>query len=237
MKNPAWTRDEHILALDFYMSHIQNIPGQDSKEVQDLSRVLNSLNSFLAHEKKENFRNPAGVYMKLMNFRRLDPSHSGVGLTHGNKDEAVVWNLYAHKQNELSKLANHIKQFAASDFRGTQEISDDEEGNEGQVLSRVHMYRERDKNLVSKKKLKVLQSNKNLLCEGCGFDFQEKYGLRGKDYIECHHIKPISELVVGETTKLSDLALLCSNCHRIVHRKKPWLSISELKELIKNNEQ
>jgi len=237
MKNPAWTRDEHILALDFYMSNIKSIPGKDSKEVQDLSRVLNSLNSFLDHEKKENFRNPTGVYMKLMNFRRFDPSHSGVGLTHGNKDEEVVWNLYAHNQVELSKLANHIKQFTSSDFIGTQEISDDEEGNEGQVLSRVHMYRERDKNLVSKKKLKVLHSNKNLICEGCGFDFQKKYGLRGKDYIECHHTKPISELVVGETTKLSDLSLLCSNCHRIVHRKKPWLSMSELKELVKKNEQ
>jgi 5-methylcytosine-specific restriction protein A len=232
VKNPAWTRDEHILALDFYLSNMPNIPGRESREIQELSRILNSLNSFLEHEKEVNFRNPSGVYMKLMNFRRFDPSYSGVGLAHGNKDEEVVWDLYVNKRTELSKLAEHIKQFSTSELKSIPEISEDEEGNEGQILSRVHRYRERDKTLVSKKKVKFLQENLKLFCEGCGFNFENKYGERGKDCIECHHTKPVSELTVGETTKLSELVLLCSNCHRIVHRKKPWLSITELKELI-----
>lgn len=154
MKNPAWTRDEHIIALDFYLSHMPTIPGRDSEEVQELSKVLNNLNSFLEHQKTEKFRNPSGVYMKLMNFRRFDPVYSGVGLAHWNKDEEVVWNLYAHKQEELSKLALHIKQFATPDAKDIPLIpnDDDEEGNEGRVLSRIHKYRERDRNLVSKKK-------------------------------------------------------------------------------------
>ena len=113
--------------------------------------------------------------------------------------------------------------------------SDEEEGNEGQVLSRVHRYRERDRKLVARKKEKFLQEHPRLVCQACGFNFQVQYGERGKDYIECHHTKPVSELSVGETTKLSDLILLCSNCHRIVHRRKPWLSIDELKQLIRNH--
>lgn len=238
MKNPPWTRDEHIIALDFYLTHLPVIPGKESKEVQELSRVLNSLNSFLDHEKTEKFRNPSGVYMKLMNFRRFDPSYTGVGLAHGNKDEEVVWNLYAHQPLELSKIASHIKQFATSE--GVQEVptipDDEEEGNEGQVLSRVHKYRERDRTLVSKKKTKFLKEHTRLFCQGCGFDFELRYGDRGKDYIECHHTKAVSELSVGETTKLSDLVLLCSNCHRMVHRRKPWLSIDELKQMVKSHE-
>lgn len=234
MKNPPWTRDEHIIALDFYLSHAPHIPGKHSPEVQELSRVLNGLNSFLDHQTTEKFRNPSGVYMKLMNFRRFDPSYTGVGLAHGNKDEEVVWNTYAHNREELTKIASHIKQFASSEgVNVAQSIPDDEEeGNEGQVLSRVHRYRERDRSLITKKKAKFLQSNPSLYCEGCGFDFSVKYGDRGRDFIECHHTKPVSELTVGETTKLSDLVLLCSNCHRIVHRKKPWLSIDELKQLV-----
>ena len=236
MKNPPWTRDEHIIALDFYLSHLPSIPGKDSSEVQELSKVLNNLNSFLDHQITEKFRNPSGVYMKLMNFRRFDPAYTGVGLAHGNKDEEVVWNLYANKPDELAKLAKHIKQFSTSETKGIPLISEDEEeGNEGQILSRVHRYRERDRTLVSKKKLKFLQENPKLFCQGCGFDFQNKYGDRGKDFIECHHTKPVSELSVGETTKLVDLVLLCSNCHRIVHRKKPWLTIDELKLLIVTN--
>ena len=238
MKNPPWTRDEHIIALDFYLTHLPVIPGKESKEVQELSRVLNSLNSFLDHEKTEKFRNPSGVYMKLMNFRRFYPSYTGVGLAHGNKDEEVVWNLYANQPVELSKIASHIKQFATGE--GVQEVptiqDDEEEGNEGQVLSRVHKYRERDRTLVSKKKTKFLKEHTRLFCQGCGFDFELRYGDRGKDYIECHHTKAVSELSVGETTKLSDLVLLCSNCHRMVHRRKPWLSIDELKQLVKSHE-
>jgi 5-methylcytosine-specific restriction protein A len=238
MKNPHWTRDEHIIALDFYLSHLPSIPGKDSSEVQELSKVLNNLNSFLDNQITEKFRNPSGVYMKLMNFRRFDPAYTGVGLAHGNKDEEVVWNLYAHKPDELAKLASHIKQFAASETKDIPENSDEEEeGNEGQILSRVHRYRERDRTLVSKKKNKFLQENPKLFCQGCGFDFQKKYGDRGKDFIECHHTKPVSELAVGETTKLADLVLLCSNCHRIVHRKKPWLTIAELKELVQTHDE
>ncbi len=237
MKNPPWTRDEHIIALDFYLAHLPVIPGKDSNEVKELSRVLNSLNSFLDHEKTEKFRNPSGVYMKLMNFRRFDPAYRGVGLAHGNKDEEVVWNLYAHQPSELSKIAEQIKQFASRE--SADEVpalaEDEEEGNEGQVLSRVHRYRERDRKLVAKKKEKFLKEHPRLVCQACGFNFEVQYGERGKDYIECHHTKPVSELSFGETTKLSDLILLCSNCHRIVHRRKPWLSIEELKQLIRKH--
>ena len=236
MKNPPWTRDEHIIALDFYLSHLPSIPGKDSSEIQELSKVLNNLNSFLDHQITEKFRNPSGVYMKLMNFRGIDPAYKGVGLAYGSKDEQVVWDLYANRPFELAKLAKHIKQFSTSETKDIPVISEDEEeGNEGQILSRVHRYRERDRTLVSKKKLKFLQENPKLFCQGCGFDFQNKYGDRGKDFIECHHTKPVSELSVGETTKLVDLVLLCSNCHRIVHRKKPWLTIDELKQLIVTN--
>jgi 5-methylcytosine-specific restriction protein A len=175
--------------------------------------------------------------MKLMNFRRFDPNYTGVGLAHGNKDEEVVWNLYAEKRSELTQIANQIKQFSTHGKLDLPAIQDDEEeGNEGQVLSRVHRFRERDRTLVAKKKTKYLNENSKLICQGCSFDFELKYGSRGKDYIECHHTKPVSELEVGEKTKLSDLVLLCSNCHRIVHRKKPWLSIDELKKLIQQNE-
>ena len=238
MKNPPWTRDEHILALDFYLKHLPVIPGKDSQEILELSQLLNNLNSFLEHEKTENFRNPSGVYMKLMNFRRFDPSYSGVGLAHGNKDEEVVWNLYAHQPAELSKIATHIKQFASTpQAHEIPAISEDEqEGDEGQVLSRIHRYRERDKTLVQKKKLKFLAEHSRLFCQCCGFDFEVTYGARGKDFIECHHTKPVSELSVGEKTRLTDLVLLCSNCHRIVHRKKPWLGIDELREIVQKHD-
>ncbi|WP_120239969.1 HNH endonuclease [Marinifilum flexuosum] len=70
----------------------------------------------------------------------------------------------------------------------------------------------------------------------CSFDFEEHYGLHGKDYIEVHHIKPLSS--IKEETKVNpktDMVVVCSNCHRMIHRKKnEVLSIEKLNELLSN---
>lgn len=65
----------------------------------------------------------------------------------------------------------------------------------------------------------------------CAFDFEQAYGDRGADYIEAHHKIPLSELTGETRTRPSDLAMLCANCHRMIHAKRPWLTINELKEL------
>lgn len=36
----------------------------------------------------------------------------------------------------------------------------------------------------------------------------------------------------GEKTNLNDIVMLCSNCHSMVHRKKPWLEKEELKLIL-----
>ena len=231
MRNPPWSRDEHIVALDFYLRHAPKIPGKDSKEVAQLSKLLNSIEGTISGERAESYRNAAGVYMKLMNFRRFDPTYGGVGLANGSKSEEVVWNLYSRKRDELAKLAEQITLLMPS---GTMQESlpaldpDEEEADEGQVLSRVHRFRERDRALVRKAKDKFLSTHGRVFCQACGFDFEKTYGSRGADFIECHHTKPVSQLEINGKTKLSDLVLLCSNCHRIVHRRRPWLSIEEL---------
>ncbi|WP_436850737.1 HNH endonuclease [Streptomyces avermitilis] len=60
-----------------------------------------------------------------------------------------------------------------------------------------------------------------MACEACGFDFEEVYGDRGAGYVECHHVGPLHEAGEGRT-KLSDLALICANCHLMIHRRAPW---------------
>jgi 5-methylcytosine-specific restriction enzyme A len=177
--------------------------------------------------------------MKLMNFRRFDPDHKGKGLQRGNKDEGVVWKLYASSPKKLRGVADNIRAMVSSDepLPPTNIISDDEEeAEEGQVLTRIHRYRERKDGMVKRKKKRVLKDNGTLSCEVCGFDFVKVYGERGEGFIECHHTKPVSELKVGEKTKSSDLSLLCSNCHRMIHQKRPWLSVEGLEQLLKSKQ-
>lgn len=73
-------------------------------------------------------------------------------------------------------------------------------------------------------------------CKICNFDFYESYGERGKDYIEVHHLKPVSSLI--ESTNVNpqnDMTVVCSNCHRMIHRdQNNVLSIEEMKKIVKN---
>ncbi|WP_405140686.1 HNH endonuclease [Sphaerisporangium sp. NBC_01403] len=51
-------------------------------------------------------------------------------------------------------------------------------------------------------------------------DFERPYGDCGAGYIECHHVIPLHQAGEG-LTKLADLALICANCHRMIHRRTP----------------
>lgn len=75
-------------------------------------------------------------------------------------------------------------------------------------------------------------------CKCCGFDFEKVYGERGKDFIEVHHIVPLADR--NEQIKPNpetDFVCLCSNCHRMIHRKKyEILSVEELIAIIEENQ-
>ncbi len=106
---------------------------------------------------------------------------------------------------------------------------------EGRGSLRQHIARERNSTFSKKAKEKYKREHGRIFCEVCGFDFEQVYGELGKDYIEAHHIKPISAMMEGEKTKIEDLVMVCSNCHRMLHRKRPWISKEKLTELIRQS--
>ena len=76
---------------------------------------------------------------------------------------------------------------------------------------------------------------KHLKCKVCGFDFVKVYGQLGAGYIEVHHKKSVSE---GEriTDLDNDLVMLCSNCHRMIHRgRNHMMTVEELRDIISSN--
>ena len=104
---------------------------------------------------------------------------------------------------------------------------------EGKKRMVNHIIRERNPRLRQQAINNFLIENKTLHCEACKFNFEKKYGIHGKDFIECHHTIPLSQMKQGHKTKSEDLVLLCSNCHRMVHRGKKWLSLDELRKILK----
>ena len=82
--------------------------------------------------------------------------------------------------------------------------------------------------------IKKIKTKLGYECMACGFDFAENYGEIGNEYIEAHHLKPISSLKEGESRTITekDFAVLCSNCHRMIHRFDDSSDIETLKRLV-----
>jgi hypothetical protein len=60
-----------------------------------------------------------------------------------------------------------------------------------------------------------------LICEvpSCGFDFSWRYGALGEGYAQVHHLVPLNKSSkTGRETKLEDLAIVCANCHVMIHK-------------------
>ena len=103
---------------------------------------------------------------------------------------------------------------------------------EGRVKYTLHKRRERNPRLIEAAKRRASQRNPELPCEVCGFSFLEAYGTAGADYIEAHHTLPVSQLRKEASTRVEDIVLVCSNCHRMLHRRRPWLTADRLKRLL-----
>ncbi|MEI7869675.1 MAG: HNH endonuclease [Candidatus Methylumidiphilus sp.] len=99
-------------------------------------------------------------------------------------------------------------------------------GDEGREQLKIHKRKERSAKLIKDFKAQLTDFS----CSICGFSFIEAYGELGHGFIEAHHIIPISKL--KEQTKMStnNLIAVCSNCHRMLHRKNPLLTAKELKK-------
>lgn len=106
---------------------------------------------------------------------------------------------------------------------------------EGNSVLAKHMRYERNSTFIQKIKKQALAENKMLNCQICGFSFFEKYGEIGEGFIEAHHNNPLSERDGKTKTRREDIILVCSNCHRMLHRGNPTFEIEELKQKINNN--
>ena len=71
-------------------------------------------------------------------------------------------------------------------------------------------------------------------CAVCEFDFEEKYGEIGKNFIHVHHLIEISTISEEyEIDPIKDLKPVCPNCHAMIHKKKPAYTIEEVKSFLK----
>ena len=138
-------------------------------------------------------------------------------------------------RNELLKLQGKSTSSTQTTADMTSLVNQDvdsilyEEYTEGGRMKKLTNVHERNPKL----RLAAIQHH-GTRCMVCDFDFEEVYGKRGIGYIEVHHLIPISETVKPtKVNPVTDLIVLCCNCHRMIHRyRKCILTPEELKEIL-----
>lgn len=103
---------------------------------------------------------------------------------------------------------------------------------EGREVERQHNERERHPAVIRLAKERFKYKHGRLFCQICAFDFCKEYGSIGYDYIEAHHTAPLADSRGAQKTRIADIAMVCANCHRMLHRRRPWLTMDQLRRLI-----
>lgn len=107
-----WTREEAILAMDLYITvgapEGRPIPGQHSAEIGQLSDLLKKLSAYPLVRQGEKYRNPNGVYLKLMNLRAIQ-ADGARGMNAYSQLDAAVWREHVDDLPRLHAEAAAIR--------------------------------------------------------------------------------------------------------------------------------
>ena len=198
-----------------------------------MSETLRALPFHPAEDRKKSFRNADGVAFKLQNIRYVA---TGKGLDSTSKIDRQVWEEFG-LEPEAAKVATALILGAANTLQSlpgqADDSGDDLEFAEGKMVTALHKKRERHPG-VRKALLKRRRTLGLLRCDICERTLVRDLPKLEDAMFEAHHTTPVA--TAGERkTRLADMALVCANCHRLLHRaisvNRRWLVIAEARSL------
>jgi 5-methylcytosine-specific restriction protein A len=229
--NPKWTREETILALDLYFDCNGHVPSSSDQRVIALSEQLRAFPYHSLAARKKSFRNPDGVGFKLQNLRQVA---TGKGLGNVSNMDREIWQEFGNDPQQTKTLAELIRA-GIELIRENQDDPDEKDTFfEGRIITEIHLRRERNPKLRNKLLAERFKSG-GLECDICKCSSKQALSSLKDAIFEAHHILPLAA-TLERKTELKDMALLCANCHRLIHRaislKERWVSIEEATALI-----
>ncbi len=230
-----------------------------SARIEEIIEVIKEVREqFIVHTNTPSIRDLRIVAVKLIASRRgiktqtvqdkfrrqLEPDIEGTDEFDNYLEKWLIKNNFELKDILFKYISDHSDKnlinnafyiAPAEDLFLSNEFGLDPNENEykeGKAKLKIHLIKERNSSLVKKaKEIWGIRQNCRICCDVCSFSFEGQYGRIGEGYIEAHHIMPIMTITSEITMKVNDLAPVCSNCHKMLHRKKPWLTVDELKEI------
>ena len=228
-KNPNWSQEETILALELYLELERTVPSVSHPEVVALSSLLRSNPVYSDAIKTPSFRNAASVAFKISNIHSAAGGH---GFENNSKLDRSLWSRLGQHPTKVRSLAQAIRlAFEEKPVPPITVEGSEPEFLEGRLITRLHRRKERDPKL-RKRVLADRRSNDRLRCDCCEVGSSPILGDLGFAMFEVHHIDPLG-WSGRRRTKLSDLAFLCANCHRLLHAlmadRGEWVGVAALR--------
>ena len=127
-----------------------------------------------------------------------------------------------------------IKQYASL-VDNDKDLGEEEELPAGKGTEDLRKFRQHKRYERNQRLSKEAKRIHGYICQACGFNFQKAYGIIGEGFIEAHHLRSLSKLkgLVVELDPRLDFAVLCANCHRMIHRTDDPGNVAAFKELLR----
>jgi 5-methylcytosine-specific restriction protein A len=172
-------------------------------------------------------------YVRLRFDRLLDPEAGLLRLEslRSGPTADVNWSTQSSGILLPPDAARHVEAASAGHVGSTAELDEEIAALEGAQRHRLVVHRHREQVPRARKLEQALTANGGrLVCEvpGCGFDFFAVYGELGRRYAHVHHLLPLGSRERPSRTVLSHLAIVCANCHAMIHRGGKCRSLKNL---------
>lgn len=142
------------------------------------------------------------------------------------EQRGFIWTLRAELVSALAEL--RLLEDVSDSY--AEEVAADRDLFEGAIrVTRVNAY---ERNPTARK---LCIQHHGSTCVVCEFEFGKVYGEIGQGYIHVHHLLELGQ--IGHEYRVdpvADLRPVCPNCHAMLHRSRPALSIEHLRERIRN---
>jgi len=156
------------------------------------------------------------IFTRKKNNEPFTYQGHGVALkTFNQKPAKVIWDLSVEQGVYIDSLPEEISLNSDSLIEGAKK----------QIT--INAY---ERNPEARKRC---VNHYGFICSICSFDFEEKYGELGRDFIHVHHLVSLGD--IGKEyviDPIKDLIPICPNCHAMIHRKKKTLTEKELRDHI-----
>lgn len=214
----------YLVRQDFSGIYISLNQGVTSVREQYKSRAKAALKTRAA-----NYRSKLGSSRNNLLKGPIDLRCESNDIASYYEKGAILSKLYyKHDFPDNRQLENDLKYFIDtyatlttldSELYERAHLEDDEYKLDIQNLRKIRAHKRIERNKKLSKAAKLIHGYR---CKSCGLDFEEHYGSIGKNFIEAHHLNPLSS-IEGHSVSLDprrDFTVLCSNCHSMIHRSE-----------------